>query len=132
MASHSPSVQPRRHPPLSPGLWGLARLLVVALLIVPRPVSAQEERVISVDAHIGITFPTGDLSADGMDGWPALRLGANLPLAGPVSAYAAVQHHAFRCGGDCAALGTTPRVGGGVLGLQYRFSSPQEAEWWVR
>lgn len=105
-------------------------LLVVALF--PGSVSAQEGRVLSVDSHIGITFPTGDLSADGMDGWPALRLGAELPLVGPVSAYAAVQRHAFRCGGDCEALGTSPRVGGGVLGLQYRFPSPQEAEWWAR
>lgn len=114
-------------------------LLVIAVLLMglgslfaPRDLTAQDRWVPSLDAQIGITFPAGDLSADGMDGWPALRLGAELPVAGRLGAYAAVQRHTFRCGGDCAVLGTSPVVGGWAAGLTLRFPSPQEAEWWAR
>lgn len=117
-----------RHPATLPVL-----LLVVGMFLLPQGLLGQDGWVPSLDTQIGITFPTGDLSGDGMDGWPALRLGAEWPLlVGRIGAYAAVQRHHFRCGGDCAALGTNPVVGGGAAGLTYRLPSPQDAEWWVR
>lgn len=117
----------------APHLLAIPLLLMgLGSLLAPQDLTAQDRWVPSLDAQIGITFPAGDLSADGMDGWPALRLGAELPVAGRLGAYAAVQRHTFRCGGDCAVLGTNPVVGGGAAGLILRFPSPQEAEWWAR
>lgn len=97
-------------------------LIAVAALLTAAPAAAQDSPF-SVELRSGVTFPTGDLSDDGIESGPIFGVDVLFAVDRALSVYGGWGYHQFS--DDVTASG--PR-----LGLKAIFHTPGYATPWVR
>ena len=104
-----------------------ALILLISAFVLPFPVAAQ----VSVEAHAGSSWPSGDLTATpGLNQkfGTALGVEANLALTDRLSVYLGGSRHGFRCNGCDTDVTST----GAQSGVKLFFDTGPVARPWIR